>query len=72
MFVSEPGVDGVVTVIVTVTLSSRATAPIVQVTIPESWEQPGLALSKVTPEGRVSVTVTPVAASGPRFETNSV
>jgi hypothetical protein len=72
VFVTDPGVDGVVTVIVASLVSSRASAPNAHVTTPDEWEQPGLALTKVTSGGNVSVTVTPVASFGPKFETLSV
>ena len=72
VFVSVPGKDGVITVIARSTVSNLATGPTTQVTVPDACAQPALASSKVTPPGRVSVTVTPVASSGPRFETCSV
>jgi hypothetical protein len=64
--------EPVVTVIVACVVSSRASAPKAHVTTPDVSEQPALALSKVTSGGNVSVTVTPVASSGPKFETLSV
>ena len=72
VFVSVPGTDGVITLISRFTVSSLATGPTTQVTVPDACAQPALASSKVTPTGRVSVTVTPVASSGPRFEISSV
>jgi hypothetical protein len=43
--------------------------PIVQVTVPLVFEQPGVAVLKVTPAGSVSVTTTFVAVDGPSFLT---
>ena len=71
VFETDPGVDGVATVIVASAVSSRASPPNAHVTTPDDCEQPG-ALTKVTSGGSVSVTVTPVASSGPKFETLSV
>src|SRR5437879_4503251 len=56
------------TVIVIVALAPEASEPTAQVTVPEAlvqvpWVE--LAETNVTPEGRVSVTVAPVPASGP-------
>ena len=58
------------TVIVNVALAPEASEPALQVTVPEAlvqvpWVE--VAEPKPTPEGRVSVTVAPVAASGPLF-----
>src|SRR4030081_1774351 len=66
VLLSWAAVDGVVTVMVNVALAPTARLPTGQVTVPALLVQPG-ADTKVTPEGRVSVTVTPVAGSGPLF-----
>ncbi len=63
------------TLIATLALPPLATVPSAQVTVPDACEQlpcEGVAESKVTPAGRVSVTVTPGAPWGPAFETPSV
>src|SRR5438309_1261278 len=68
VFVMLPGVTDVVTLMVIVALAPLARLPTEQVTVPEALVQvPWLevAETKVTPAGRVSVTVTPVAADGP-------
>ena len=57
-----------VTVIVIEALAPEASEPALQVTVPEAlvqvpWEE--LAETNVTPAGRLSVTVTPVAGLGP-------
>ena len=67
--VMVPGVAGAVTLMVIVALAPEASEPTAQVTVPEALVQPELAELKVTPEGRVSVTVEPVLASGPLFLT---
>src|SRR5438105_4694118 len=62
-------VAGAVALIVTEALAPLASEPTAQVTVPEALVQPGLADTKVTPAGRVSVTVAPVLASGPLLVT---
>src|ERR1700730_17424357 len=60
--------DGLVTLMLIVALAPLARLPTVQVTVPAEFVQlPWLdvAETKVTPLGRVSVTVTPVAGLGP-------
>src|SRR5262249_59313039 len=64
-----PAVLGAVTTIVRVTVAPPARFPIVQVTVPEAFVQPEPADTNVTPVGRVSVTVTPVASLGPPLVT---
>ena len=59
----------VVTVIVTDVLAPLARSPMAQPTVPAVLTQPAEALLKVTPAGRVSEAVTPVAASGPLLVT---
>ena len=56
-----------VTVIVVVALAPDASEPMLQVTVPAALVHPALAEPKVTVEGSVSVTVTPVAGLGPLF-----
>src|SRR5436305_1521485 len=63
-------VAGVVALMVMVVLAPDASEPTPQVTVPEAlvqvpWVE--VAEPKPTPEGSVSVTVAPVAASGPLF-----
>src|SRR5207244_8871990 len=63
-----PAVAGAVALMVIVALAPDASEPTPQVTVPEAlvqvpWAE--VADVKPTPEGRVSVTVAPVAASGP-------
>src|SRR5947207_2867959 len=60
-----PAVAGEVTVMVIVALAPEARLPTEQVTVPAEFAHPVLAETKVTPTGRVSVTVTPVAGLGP-------
>src|ERR1700730_13866128 len=67
VFVIVPAVAGVVTLMVNVALAPEARLPTVQVTVPAEFVHPVLAETKVTPAGRVSVTVTPVAGDGPLF-----
>src|SRR6266446_6601133 len=57
VLVMLPGVAGAVALIVTEALAPLASEPTAQVTVPEALVQPGLAETKVTPAGRVSVTV---------------
>ena len=63
---------GAFTTIVTVALAPLARLPIEQVTFPEALVQPDEAETKVTPAGRESVAVTPVAGLGPLFFTVTV
>src|SRR6185436_4800541 len=70
---TEPGFCGL-TLISTVALWPFVTVPREQVTVPLACEQvpcEGVAESNVTPEGRVSVTCTPVAVCGPVSTTSS-
>src|SRR6266436_5054193 len=63
-------VTGAVALIVILALAPEASEPAAQVTVPEALVQvPWVEVADVkpTPEGRVSVTVAPVAASGPLF-----
>src|SRR5438552_524272 len=65
-----PAVAGAVALMVIVALAPDASEPALQVTVAEAlvqvpWVE--VAEPKPTPEGRVSVTVAPVAASGPLF-----
>jgi hypothetical protein len=69
LLVMVPGVAGAVALIVTVALAPEASEPTLQVTVPEALVQPELADTKVTPAGRVSVTVEPELALGPLFLT---
>jgi hypothetical protein len=66
VLVMVPIVVGV-TVIVLVALAPDASEPTLQVTVPALLVHPALAEPKVTVEGSVSVTVTPVAGLGPLF-----
>src|SRR5216684_1797309 len=68
VLVMVPAVAGAVALMVIVALAPEARLPTVQVTVPDAWVQvPWLEVAepKVTPLGRVSVTVTPVAGLGP-------
>src|SRR5438874_2078001 len=70
VLVMVPAVAGAVALIVIVSLAPAASGPTAQVTVPEALVQvPWVEVADVkpTPEGRVSVTVAPVAASGPLF-----
>src|SRR3984893_10577327 len=67
VFVIVPVCDGLVTLMLIVALAPLARLPTVQVTVPAEFVQPELADTKVTPAGRVSVPVLPVAADGPFF-----
>ena len=61
-----------VTLIATVALAVLASVPSEQVTVPEACEQLpwlGVAETKVTPAGSVSVSVMPVALEGPALLT---
>src|SRR5579864_8712549 len=72
VLVMVPAVAGAVALIVKVALAPEASEPTLQVTVPEALVQPELAELKVTPDGRVSVTVEPVLALGPLLVTFSV
>ena len=68
VFVMLPPVAGAVAVMVIVALAPDASVPTAQTTVPEAlvqvpWVE--LADTNVTPAGRVSVTVAPVAVPGP-------
>src|SRR2546423_591367 len=66
--VMVPAVAGAVALIVMLAVAALAREPTSQVTVPEALVQvPWVELAEVkpTPAGRVSLTVTPVAASGP-------
>src|SRR4030088_239023 len=67
---SVPEVEVGVTVMVNVAVPGLAREATVQVTVPELTVQSG-AEPKGPPAGRVSVTVTPVAVSGPPLVTVS-
>src|SRR5437660_1248901 len=68
VFMTLPAVAGAVALIVIVAAAARAREPTSQVPVREAlvqvpWEE--VAETKPTPAGRVSLTVTPVVASGP-------
>ena len=70
VLVTVPAVVGAVALMVMVALLPEARVPTLQVTVPELLAQVPcveLAETKVSPEGRVSVTVTPEAGLGPLF-----
>src|SRR3989442_1610311 len=70
VLVMVPAVAGAVALMVIVALAPEARLPTEQVTVPEALVQvPWLedAETKLTPLGRVSLTVTPVAGDGPLF-----
>ena len=71
MFVNVP-LAGEVTVTVRFVADAEASVPKFQVTIPFAFAPLPLALIKVTLLGNVSVTVTLLAADGPRFVTEMV
>ena len=68
MLVSEP-LAGAVTVTLKLVTCPLARLPKVQVTTPTILMPPPLADTKVTPAGKVSVTVTLLALDGPKFVT---
>src|SRR5262249_6882805 len=72
VFVVVPAVVGAVTTIVRVADAPLARMPIVHVTLPEPFVQPVEAVTNVTPVGRLSVMVTPVALPGPPSLTDTV
>src|ERR1700716_3476197 len=68
VLVMGPAVAGAVALIVIVALAPDASEPTVQTTVlPVTVQVPWVevAVTEVTPAGRVSVTVAPVAGSGP-------
>src|SRR5438477_374197 len=67
-FVKLP-LAGACTVKVTLLVAPLARLPNAQVTTPLLFTPPPLALTKVAPAGTASVTVTLLAADGPRFVT---
>src|SRR6266436_2979639 len=69
LLVMGPAVAGAVALIVIVEPAPEASEPTLQVTVPEALVQPELAETKVTPAGKVSETVTPVAGLGPLLVT---
>ena len=71
MFVNVP-LAGEVTVTVKFVACAEASAPKFQVTIPFTFAPLPLALTNVTLLGNVSVTITLLAADGPRFVTETV
>ena len=71
MFVSVP-LAGAVTVTVTLLTWPFAKVPSVQLTTPLLFTPPPLALTKVTPAGKASVTTTLLALDGPKFVTEIV
>jgi hypothetical protein len=71
VFVSEP-LAGAVTVTVTLLTCPLPRLPNAQVTIPALLSPPPVALTKLTPTGRLSVTTTPLALDGPKFVTDIV
>jgi hypothetical protein len=75
LLVMTPPDVGAVTVMVTVADPALAIAPRLQVTVPALWLQvPWVAVAdtKITPLGRVSVRVTPLAPLGPALLTLTV
>src|SRR5881396_2189084 len=75
VLVMVPAVAGAVALMVIVALAPEGRLPTEQVTVPDACVQvPWLELAEteVTPLGRVSVTVTPVAALGPLFFATTV
>jgi hypothetical protein len=71
VFVSVPEA-GAVTVTVTLLTWPLVNVPRLQLTTPLLLAPPPLALTKVTPNGSVSVTTTPLALDGPKFVTDIV
>src|SRR4051812_16675376 len=60
------------TTIVQVTLDPLARPPLVQVIVPDTSAQAGLADAKLVPAGTASVSVKPELSDGPRFSTLTV
>jgi hypothetical protein len=69
--VSEP-LAGAVTVTVRLLTWPLANVPKLQLTTPLVLTPPPVALTKLTPNGNVSVTVTLLALEGPKFVTEIV
>jgi hypothetical protein len=63
---------GAVTVTVTLLTWPLINVPKLQFTTPLVFTPPPLALTNVTPKGKVSVTITLPALDGPKFVTNIV
>src|SRR5262245_14137055 len=75
VFEMRPPEEGAVTVIVIVGAAPTARLARVQVTVPEEWPQlhpDPLALLKLTPAGRTSVTRSADAVAGPALATSRV
>jgi hypothetical protein len=70
-FVSDP-LAGAVTVTVTLLTWPPVSVPKLQFTTPLLFTPPPVALTNVTPNGNVSVTVTLLALDGPKFVTEIV
>jgi hypothetical protein len=71
VFVSVPEA-GAVTVTVTLLTWPLASVPRLQLTTPLVFNPPPEALTKLTPNGNVSVTTTLLALDGPKFVTDIV
>ena len=72
MFVNEPP-TGAVTVSVRLLIAPFARSPRFHTTVAMAgWKPAPLALTKLAPDGTLSVTVTLLAADGPRFVTEIV
>jgi hypothetical protein len=71
VLVSEP-LAGAVTVTVMLLTWPLAKVPKLQLTTPLLLAPPPLALTNVTPNGKVSVTTTLLALDGPKFVTDIV
>jgi hypothetical protein len=71
VFVNEP-LAGAVTVTVRLLTWPLANVPRLQLTTPLVFNPPPVALTKLTPNGNVSVTVTLLALEGPKFVTEIV
>ena len=69
--VNEPEA-GAVTVTVTLLTWPLVNRPKLQFTTPLLFMPPPVALTKLTPTGKVSVTTTPLALDGPKFVTDIV
>jgi hypothetical protein len=69
--VKEP-LAGAVTVTLTLLTWPLVNVPNVQFTTPLVFNPPPVALTKLTPNGRVSVTTTLLALDGPKFVTEIV
>ena len=71
VLVNEP-LAGAVTVTLTLLTWPLVNVPKLQFTTPPVFTPPPLALTNVTPNGNVSVTVTLLALDGPKFVTEIV